>query len=88
MDQQRYSLLIVFGVIVVILVVGGIVLYFYWQDQQQTQQIQQQQAVETVGEVSRAVEEISTVPTEINVPETNPVEKVNPFSKTYKNPFE
>ncbi|MDP2695642.1 MAG: hypothetical protein Q8O87_00080 [bacterium] len=80
---------LIVGSIIVLVIVALAIGYIYWREADKT-------AEEKAGEVvEQALKDAakSTLPT-VNtdttqgLPQTNPVEKANPFGNTYKNPFE
>jgi flagellar basal body-associated protein FliL len=92
MSKKNLSLLIAVPIIVVLLLVG----YLFVQtknrqaaEEKRMQEAKQAAELEQSLGASTALEvDIQTNPLEEKVPELNPVEKTNPFSSAYENPFE
>lgn len=75
-----------YGAVLIILAVlaAG---YFYWKGVQKPAEEPPAAPKASQPAVSGTLPSINTQ-TEINIPEINPVDKVNPFKDVYKNPFE
>lgn len=76
---KKYITIVVLLAIVAIAIAG----YMYWKGTKKEKPLET--ATETLEKVGEAVPQITTNPVEGEVPELNPVEKVNPFQ--YKNPL-
>ena len=74
----------VWAIVAVVLVLVA-VLYFW--KAYQPQQPSQESILESLEGVTAPKVNVITNPTE-NLPEVNPADKANPFTKTYQNPFE
>jgi len=80
--MKQSNLWVLVGLVLLILIVG---FYFYWQSAAPTAEEAAEESLEAVQKASETIDKVT--PT-VEVPEVNPVEKANPFKKTYKNPFE
>lgn len=77
--EKKYITVVALLIIVAVAVAG----YLYWRNTKKEKPLET--ATETLEKVGESVPEIATNPIEGEVPELNPVEKVNPFQ--YKNPL-
>ncbi len=78
-------------ILVIVLVAGGVGLYLSNQSSNAAESAEEtaaDKAVESVlAPVSLPEIDIKSNPVEEKVPETNPVQRANPFNDVYKNPF-
>lgn len=78
-------------ILVVLIIAGGVGLYINKQAKQATETVEEQAAEKAVGSVLTPVSlpdiDPNSNPVQEKVPETNPVQRANPFSDVYKNPF-
>lgn len=74
----------IWAVAAVALILVGV--FYFWQIYK-PQQSSQENIIKGLGEIAVPKVNVITNPTE-NLPEVNLVEKANPFTKTYQNPFE
>ena len=76
-------------IIIIVIVAGGVWFYLLNQTNTTAEEQAAENAVESVLNPPTLPEiDPNSNPVEDKLPETNPVQKANPFADVYKNPFE
>ena len=79
--QPNYTAKIAIAVVVVA-VLGAVIWYWY----NRSEPIKTEDAIEALTSAPEL--EVGSNPVEGKVPDVNPINKINPFKNSYKNPFE
>lgn len=86
-SDQHKMLFLIGGVAVLLIVIVGVMLYKMGGEKTRVLPASNEQTVNTAEEALQGIEQISGNPLEQS-PDLNPVERTNPFTDVYKNPFE
>ncbi len=87
MGQEKKKPTLLVAVIILAVVVAAVVGYFVWRNFSKTPEERAAESLDKAAQGSVLPEVGSISNPAAALPTTNPIEQVNPFGKTYSNPF-